>query len=547
MKKILVLLLAILPIVAFSKKKPVDKLLPMFKKAMKQEKQANGYYLVTDISGKGLAGHSGDDIAKGNAISVSDFFEWAESNLFVIMDYTIETWGDTRSKTWDDKSDYVKSSYFLHENDPVLVQKRLKSIKNGEEIKKEGLSGSREIKVAYDKFKLSDSPDFSQLKNKGSVILVGANRRLGTIVAKVDDILWSGNIDNGFIDGTGFGIFKMTDKKNVPAILGLSSASFTGNVENVYIFLSGTFKHGLVSSKSIFRGFGKNSSNNKISSAEISSPDVYDLTVYWQKTNDRTILDKIDAYRRDRLDEDLPRLESAYNDALKYANNKSIDIEADPSVDRFIRCYNGLDDKGKMKLAKEISGFYSLCDAMKLQPSSTYYSKDHNIFGEFNGYYSWHANRVSHERTIMRKAFETLSKKSQYGFEPFCNYCRPKLEEKNNAIETKITKEWNWYSDWKERKSRELDKKISLQNEEADAIEKGNKPIPQIEKISRDRNFEIITWKDGIMGLLFWDEKGWYVDQGFFGSKYYYKTYHNAVKALYLYKKYNRTSNDGLN
>ena len=218
----------------------------------------------------------------------------------------------------------------------------------------------------------------------------------------------SGNIDNGFIDGTGFGIFKMTDKKNVPAILGLSSASFTGNVENVYIFLSGTFKHGLVSSKSIFRGFGKNSSNNKISSAEISSPDVYDLTVYWQKTNDRTILDKIDAYRRDRLDEDLPRLESAYNDALKYANNKSIDIEADPSVDRFIRCYNGLDDKGKMKLAKEISGFYSLCDAMKLQPSSTYYSKDHNIFGEFNGYYSWHANRVSHERTIMRKAFETF-------------------------------------------------------------------------------------------------------------------------------------------
>ena len=59
MKKILVLLLAILPIVAFSKKKPVDKLLPMFKKAMKQEKQANGYYLVTDISGKGPSASPG--------------------------------------------------------------------------------------------------------------------------------------------------------------------------------------------------------------------------------------------------------------------------------------------------------------------------------------------------------------------------------------------------------------------------------------------------------------------------------------------------------
>ena len=51
MKKLLVLLLALLPIMAFSKKKPEDKLLPMFKKAMKQEKQPNGYYMVTDISG----------------------------------------------------------------------------------------------------------------------------------------------------------------------------------------------------------------------------------------------------------------------------------------------------------------------------------------------------------------------------------------------------------------------------------------------------------------------------------------------------------------
>ena len=125
---------------AFPKKKPEDKLLPMFKKAMKQEKQPNGYYMVTDISGKGLAGHSGEDIDKGNAITVSGLFQWAEFNMFVIMDYTIETWGDTRPKIGDDKSDYVKTAYFLHTNDPVLVQKRLKSIKGGEEIKQEGLS-----------------------------------------------------------------------------------------------------------------------------------------------------------------------------------------------------------------------------------------------------------------------------------------------------------------------------------------------------------------------------------------------------------------------
>lgn len=454
MKKLLVLLLALLPIMAFSKKKPEDKLLPMFKKAMKQEKQPNGYYMVTDISGKGLAGHSGEDIDKGNAITVSGLFQWAEFNMFVIMDYTIETWGDTRPKIGDDKSDYVKTAYFLHTNDPVLVQKRLKSIKGGEEIKQEGLSGTREIKEAYDKFKLAGAPDFNQLKNKGSFILVGPDRRTGTSIIKIDDVLWSGNVVNGFIDGTGVGIFKVSNGNHIPFILSLSSKSYDGNVDHVYIYISGSFKHGMVSTKSTFRGYGSNYSN-EVRSTEIGKPDVYDLTVYWEnKTNDKTVLDHIDAFRKDCIEEDFPRVEAAYNQALKNANNKTTRIEADPCIDRFLNCYDGIDTKGKMPMVKEVSAFYSLCNAMTFSPSSSYYEEDHNIFGGFNGEYSWLGNRVKRERTIMKKAFEILANNSKYGFDSFYNYCRPKLEEKNKAIETKIANEWSWYKEWEQERAR---------------------------------------------------------------------------------------------
>ena len=453
-KKLILLLVALLPMMTVAKKKPEDKLKGLFQKAMKQSKQSNGYYLVTNVSGDGLSGHSGNDIEKGNAVSVKALFQWAENNLYNIMDYSVETWDGTYNKTDDDSKNYVKNVYFLHANDPVLVAQRLAQIKSGEKVTtKVGMAEDQRVKTFYNKYKQEGDPDFSELKKNNTMIFTSPDRRWGTTVQKLN-VYWSGATENGVISGHGVGMIK-TGGNAVTSELGLASISFEeGNQNEVFIYFRGTFKHGIVSDKTVYRGDDR---DKHIITISFDCLDPLDMTVYWKKrTEDKVVVDNMNAFRKDWLEKDLLNLEKAYNQALSIAKSNSTNVEQDKCIDRLLQCYNDLDTKGKMPLVKEVMRFYDLCTGIKFIPSRYFYREGTNIFGMHNGTYDWLGGRVKGEREILTKAVNALTPESQYGFNSFFNHYRTEITQKKEEFEDRVDTQWKDYKDWEKRYEREM-------------------------------------------------------------------------------------------
>jgi TPR repeat protein len=102
------------------------------------------------------------------------------------------------------------------------------------------------------------------------------------------------------------------------------------------------------------------------------------------------------------------------------------------------------------------------------------------------------------------------------------------------------------------RQRREYEREVAEENrrsaevDEMRDIERGRRAYPKPKVISSSDESETIEFADGTRGTLFLDKEGWYVDPGMLSSNKHYKTYGQAVKALYLYKKYSHISDDGL-
>ena len=318
-----------------------------------------------------------------------------------------------------------------------------------------------------------------------------------------------------------------------------------GNSEEVYIYFKGSFSRGLISSRTLFRGNGnydKASKQYPIKDVYVDRIDVYDL---FGKQRDSFLAENINAYKKECMENDYPLLEKAYNQALSYAKRNATDIVPDECVARFISCYGDIDYKNKMALAKEISRFYDVCAAMNLIPKYSYIEEDKNIFGRFNGYYNWLDGTVYKESIILQKGTLALVSESKYGFSSFFKFCQPKINSKQEKFEAEVAEQKSIYDDWKQRKDADNKQKWRQRTAEAEAIEKGRVSHPAIKDVDEEDDSEYITFEDGTQGWLYHDRKGWSVNYGLLQSSRYYKTYSQAVKALYLYKKYSYESSDG--
>ena len=130
-KKLFLLLLVMLPVMAMGQKK-YEYVEKQFQKAMKNGKQTNGYYLAEKISRPQYQSTYTEDVASGKSITLKDLKQWAATHGYVLGKYTkVDRYGFV----YDPEGVCVNTVYFLPENDPKDISSNTNEVGVG---KKEG-------------------------------------------------------------------------------------------------------------------------------------------------------------------------------------------------------------------------------------------------------------------------------------------------------------------------------------------------------------------------------------------------------------------------
>jgi hypothetical protein len=311
-------------------------------------------------------------------------------------------------------------------------------------------------RYAYSVLCGSGNCNYSLLGKNGSFYVLSENRKYDRTTSKFrdfynliryDQALWSGNVVDGYIDGSGNGLI------------------ISGNT---YTWFMGTFHHGLPSSNVTMRS-AEIQSLIKTLNYSTSHYNSVSLAACEQNLNHNDFSTRkiVKAYVADIYKDNAKKLESAYQQARSLNMSNFINLRYDNVVPEFIDCYEkaGYDPDGLIPKAKEIKDVYKVVQSLKFKFPEHYYGFD--LFSVLTMTYSWLDDREKSDREELENGLKLAragKTNSKYGFQSFYSSATEKLEKKYSEFVNKVSTERAAYIKHKERAREqwtETDKKMS--------------------------------------------------------------------------------------
>lgn len=604
-KKLFLLLLVMLPVMAMGQKK-YEYVEKQFQKAMKNGKQPNGYYLAEKISRPQYQSTYTEDVASGKSITLKDLKQWAATHGYVLGKYTkVDRYGFV----YDPEGVCVNTVYFLPENDPKDISSNTNEVGVG---KKEGSTFNNATRIyrkgVWENGKFTgwqinvDKQTRIRVENgmnqgdwtfidkygedrdvyneyldatlsdeeKAKELAVGKWIRTskgGFTVLSETEVAYSNSNNKKLIDLeipsmlTIFGrTFMVTELKSLEECRNLKSVVLPNTIkrignnalkncqklESVVIpnsveYIGSRAFYGCLSLKSITMSSSLKSIGNSAfdgcaslmpfalpSSCTDIGTDIFERCLV-SYDNDCTTIDLC-----------LKKLK---------ANHELSDYEASV-LEGFVKTYfetPAKDVKNKRNLAKELISVNKVLRALNLKYEDiTYWRREPGMVERAFGV-KVDAEWTTGDKYVQKIVQEGLdvvktNPKSQFGLTQIYQKgtqilpqkmkdCQDWVKKEKAAYDIEVTKDKARHADYEYRRDM------------AHAIDEGKVRIPKYKVEEREDSYHIIKWEDDTRGTLRHDKNGWYVSGP---TDCYYKTYEQAVKALYVSEKYHFKAKDGL-
>ena len=604
-KKLFLLLLVMLPVMAMGQKK-YEYVEKQFQKAMKNGKQSNGYYLAEKISRPQYQSSYTEDVASGKSITLKDLKQWAATHGYVLGKYTkVDRYGFV----YDPEGVCVNTVYFLPENDPKDISSNTNEVGVG---KKEGSTFNNATRIyrkgVWENGKFTgwqinvdkqtrirvengmNQGDWTYIdkygedrdvyneyldatlsdEEKTKELAVGKWIRTskgGFTVLSETEVAYSNSNNKKLIDLeipsmlTIFGrTFMVTELKSLEECRNLKSVVLPNTIkrignnalkncqklESVVIpnsveYIGSRAFYGCLSLKSITMSSSLKSIGN---SAFDGCASLMPFALPSSCTDIGT-----DIFERCLVsyDNDCATIDQCLN-KLK-SNHELSDYEASV-LEGFVKTYfetPAKDVKNKRNLAKELISVNKVLRALNLKYEDiTYWRREPGMVERAFGV-KVDAEWTTGDKYVQKIVQEGLdvvktNPKSQFGLTQIYQKgtqilpqkmkdCQDWVKKEKAAYDIEVTKDKARHADYEYRRDM------------AHAIDEGKVRIPKYKVEEREDSYHIIKWEDDTRGTLRHDKNGWYVSGP---TDCYYKTYEQAVKALYVSEKYHFKAKDGL-
>ena len=237
--------------------------------------------------------------------------------------------------------------------------------------------------------------------------------------------------------------------------------------------------------------------------------------------------------------QDCSKLSSVYQKAKSEAAGNRVDLSGQSFINTFINDYGSrfkFDPDNKVGTAKQLRDYYSVCNALQLKPSSSYYSWGRPPSFSDGG-----------QPAMLERAI-SLCNDSPADFKGFCNYAKPQIASNLTKVRSKLSQDRSAYNSAMNQYRRERDDELAAL--ESMSLSEVLNRISSKGKWSRGRVFDsdddytdhrYIIFKDGISFSI--DEtyynKGYY--RHYYKAPYVYEQFSTESEAIYAgYKEYKR-------
>ena len=368
----------------------------LYKEAITQGPQANGAYLLQNKKLKTITYRECRDFLASKGYYVGNY-EIEEVNRYGDHLYLIKTMEFIPKKDYDE---YV----FLNLNDEKI--------------------------------------DFSQLK-KGSLFIrtiVGNVFYQETKYNRLNDVLWSGDVKDGVLEGKGIGLIKQG---------------------GTYEYIKGTFSHGFPTTQIIGKKISISQEDGNIEESKLSSISYKEvkeedlLFDYMSKRTDAYVKKELGQYFIRDYQRKTKLLETAYQQAKSLNISNYQDFKKDGIVEEFINLYEKIfnyDPQSLLPKAHELAGVYYVVDALNMKFRDHYYYSGFRTF--LSGYLSWDDYGEKKDKELLdngaKKASE-IGKSSRLGLSQFGSQAYEMLNKKMSDLLDKIYSDAVAFDDYNAR------------------------------------------------------------------------------------------------
>ena len=306
----------------------------------------------------------------------------------------------------------------------------------------------KEFKDAEDmSFIVTSGHPKSDFTKKGTCFLIKDSKRRqlkellheNAVLNRYDGVLWTGEVKDGLLHGSGSGILN--------------------NSENNYVTIIGTFDHGLPTGEVVIQTLNLESGKPVSCSADRgmylnNRPVIADHEVCARhlKSNDSVLIKAIGHRMKAFYDEDAKNVEKIYAEAktLNISNYTSFDPK-DEYINS-LQLFNQVYDINKYDPNNELPKVLEILDVYRISVGT---QKEIQTYYGFNGWsvltqnYNWFDDKVKDDRYIFSECLESarrLKDSSKYGFQNIGIDAYPKLIKKYADFEKKVVSDYDEYS-----------------------------------------------------------------------------------------------------
>lgn len=274
--------------------------------------------------------------------------------------------------------------------------------------------------------------DYNQLKSVGTLFLANNNK-----FSRYDNILWSGNVSSGLIDGSGVGFLP------------------SPNPSGTYMLFKGTFSMGIPKSKCYISNVTKNDLNNgHVYSNEIAVSEQSPISQEVMAANSNTSDDKLKQALKFNLSDNSQyqmlagKLEAAYNKAKNVNMSNYKNLAYDNTAAQFIQTYDGIgyDPQNLLPKAKELNDVYIVAQELRIPVRNQYWGEKIYLFFPTT---VWFEKEEKNDRARIQSACAVAEKwkdNSKYGFKNFYEQAFLQLKQKKSDFEEKIKTDQKSYN-----------------------------------------------------------------------------------------------------
>ena len=263
---------------------------------------------------------------------------------------------------------------------------------------------------------------------------------------RYDNVVWTGQITNGLLHGSGKGLFKQG---------------------NLYYYFSGNFMYGFPAEKPTIKTATKASNQKKDSpnGLDVNSMETPAVSPRFLASltgiTDSKLKEAANLVIKDDYNKAVKKLEESYRKALAINKTNYAKASYDKYPEEFCAIYKNIADAKTMEKAREIADLVYVVYALQCPV--------HESFIIFGSESSWNQEKINQYNNILAKAnndFKRLKTYSKYGFKNFCIQVDGLLKKQNEVFENNKKNGWTQYKELHTREVAERSAREAKRNAE---------------------------------------------------------------------------------